>query len=197
MFYLTTIHAIKVMCNLLIVIVENCVGVQEGRSAMFETDFEERLLANTEENGNTDYLDIMTAAPTERKYGSKGDEIRSKRNQNFIEIKNKARVPREKRANSLEMLQEVKLLERELDNFALSHHKGQEIGLDFVVDGKVESIRTGDGDRMDHFGIEMYLGEKFVTKVKRNLIQIRNFDNMVRHSINYDMPNLSDLSIFG
>lgn len=95
--------------------------------------------------------------------------------------------------NSVEYKKQKKAQAAELEELAFSHPMSGE-GLDFVVDGKVESIRSEAGDRIDHFTIEVYLGASFLTRVKRNLIQIRTFDNEVRHKINYDMPNLSDLS---
>lgn len=191
-FYLTIIHALKVMCNILIVIVENCLGVNEGRR--LDQGIEERLLARQdEEEPDTEYLDIMSSIPPEQKFSSKGQEIRAKRNKNFLDIQTKAPDSRHNRANSTEYRLEKFVLATELESLAFLHPRSGE-GLDFVVDGKVESIRSEAGDKIDHFMIEVYLGAKLLTKVKRNLIQIRCFDNEVRYSINYDMPNLSDLS---
>lgn len=190
-FYLTIIHAVKVMCNLLIVIVENCLGVSEN--SHLEQDLEERILAKNDEE-DMSYLDIMTSqVPNNPVNSSKGREIRAKRNKSFLDIRRREPSIRENRANSQEIRKKNQSLAAQLQELAFNHQESSE-SLDFVVDGKVESIRSKEGDRIDYFTIEVYLGTTFLTKVKRNLIQIRTFDNEVRHNINYEMPNLSDLS---
>lgn len=195
MFYLTIIHACKVLCNLIIVIVENCLGVVEGRSSLMETDLEERIISIYEEKEDTEYLDIMSRPPVPTTLLTRGQEIRSKHNKNFINIRNRnpsfdeeAQVSEKSQKEINEEMCSV------LEQLAFNPYSPEADQLDFVIDGKVESVRTDHGDRVEYFTVTIYLGHRLLRKIKRSLGEIRHFDNEVRRSVNYDMPNLSDLS---
>lgn len=195
MFYLTIIHACKVLCNLIIVIVENCLGVQEGRSALIETDLEEKILSAYEDREDLEYLDIMSRPPAPTTFLSKGQEIRSKLNRNFINIRNRNPSFDEEALDGGKSQKEIASeLSAALEDLAFKPLDPDSLQLDFVIDGKVENIRTDQGDRVEYFTISIYLGRRLLRKIKRSLEEIRNFDNEVRRNVNYDMPNLSELS---
>lgn len=160
-----------------------------------ETDLEERILSTYEEKEESEFLDIMTRPPAPRIFLSRGQEIRSKQNKNFINIRNRNPSFDEEAQTSDKSQKDIaEELCSALEQLAFNPSSLESDQLDFVIDGKVESIRTDHGDRVEYFTITIYLGHRFLRKIKRSLVEIRNFDNEVRRSVNYDMPNLSDLS---
>lgn len=160
-----------------------------------ETDLEERIISTYEEKEDTEYLDIISRTRAPTTLLTRGQKIRSKQNKNFINIRNRnpsfdeeAQVSEKSQKEINEELCSV------LEQLAFNPSSLEADQLDFLIDGKVESVRTDYGDRVEYFTVTIYLGHRLLRRIKRSLLEIRNFDNEVRRSVNYDMPNLSDLS---
>ncbi len=177
MFYLIVMHSVKLICNLFVIIMENCFGITDRHYEVHAAIIDDQFI-----NEDMSYLNIAAREDLEA--------VRDRRFKTMIIPKQNAL------AATLEAQSEDKPQDEPVEHLlerAVSNPHDPDHMLHFEVDHKIESSLR-DGMRIEYFTIQLFIGERKILTLKKSIEDIRQFDRDVRRLINYDIPNLAEIS---
>lgn len=183
------LHSLRVICNLFLVIIENCFGIRDPNDEIYNLDLEDEMMNNEDLDTQVLSNDMM-----------KGKQ---ETNQRLTEIR------KTNRALTKVLIQPIKDLEGQggagqtsigLDDIPVSELIEQAVyrpdqlehPVDFAVLSNTE-IMIRKGVATEHFVIKIFCGERDLLRIRKSLFDIRDFDRELKRGVTYELPELSTL----
>lgn len=156
---------------------ENCFGIRDRRHEIHASIIDEQFI-----NEDMSYLNITPK-----------DDVEAVRDRRF-----KTMIIPKQNALAATLAAEVatKTPEEPVDDLiqkAVKNPHDPDFHMHFEVDHKIDSS-IKDGVKMEYFTFDVFIGDRKIMRLRKSIEEIRSYDRDVRRLINYDIPNLSEIS---
>lgn len=164
-------------------IVENCFGIRSKHAEVYTTTIEDQILDRDDIGDSLQIIETGSASPPKQSAG----HFKPIKGGGMVDI-TMAMEPLDlerKRADP-KFRQEISEL---LDRAAID----SDLHVDIIIEDKIVTSDM-DGLLLESFTINLVVESQPISRVRKSLNDIRDFDKEARHQISYEIPSLSILS---
>lgn len=188
-FYLMLLHSLRVICNLFLVIIENCFGIRDPNEEIYNLDLEDEMVGGDDLDTEVLSNSIMKG---KQEQNHRPTEIR-KTNRALTKVM--IEPIRETTGVGASGKQDQPLDEipiSEIIEKAVYHPDQLQNPVEFAVLSNTE-IMIRKGVATEHFVIKVFCGERDLLRIRKSLFDIRAFDRELKRKVTYELPELSTL----